>query len=389
MKMNIRHLFNGYLFLSALFFIMAFSCDKGDTIIVPEKGFDWPVVERPYWPTNGWQTALPESRGFSVDKLAKAKEFAEDDYLMRALLVVKEGYLVVEEYYGEGGPEASTNLWSVTKSVTSALLGIAREEGAFSSPDQRMAELLTSYPDFNDITLHHALTHTTGLDWNEEGPRWVEWIFSEDWVQAALDRGQDHPAGKHFHYSSGNSQFLTSLIYYRMGRTPGDLADEKLFQPLGIDFEPLALPPDYSSWNDYKIPVPQSWLQSPKGIETAGFGLFLTARDMAKFGYLYLNRGLWENRYIVPQDWVEHSLKDHKTNIYGRYSYGYHWWLTKVAGEAVFLASGFGGQIIGVVPSLDMVVVLKYEAENPRHPKSGTAHDDMKLFELVVKAAQD
>lgn len=105
---------------------------------------------------------------------------------------------------------------------------------------------------------------------------------------------------------------------------------------------------------------------------------------MAKFGYLYLNRGKWENQSILSEDWVLTSTKDHETNIYGRYSYGYQWYLTLVAGYPAFLASGFGGQIIGIVPSLDLVVVLKYEAENPVHPKTGTSHDDMHLFELVV-----
>lgn len=355
---------------------------------MPEQGFTWPDNERPYWPTSGWETATPESKGIDLQKLNTAHEFAENDDLMRALLVVKDGYLVNEHYYGEGARNASTNLWSVTKSVASAVLGIAKEEGAFSSTDQLLGELLPDYPEFNDISLHHALTHTTGLEWNEEGPGWVEWIFSEDWVAHALARGQNHPAGKHFYYSSGNSQFLTALIYYRTGLRPGELAKERLFEPMGVAFETLAGPTEYRSWDDYKIPVPQSWQQSPSGIEIGGFGLFLTARDMAKLGYLYLNQGRWEDRYLINSDWIEKSLKDHETNIYGRYSYGYHWWLTNIAGEAAFLASGFGGQIIGVVPSLDLVVVLKYEAENPRHPKSGTAHDDMKLFELLVKAAK-
>ena len=83
---------------------------------------------------------------------------------------------------------------------------------------------------------------------------------------------------------------------------------------------------------------------------------------------------------------METSTRDHETNIYGRYSYGYQWYLTYVAGHPAFLASGFGGQIIGVVPSLDLVVVLKYEAENPVHPSTGSAHDDMHLFELVVES---
>ena len=130
----------------------------------------------------------------------------------------------------------------------------------------------------------------------------------------------------------------------------------------------------------------QSWRQDTKGIETASFGLYLRARDMAKFGYLYLNRGRWEDRNLISEQWIKKSTKDQVTNIYGRYSYGYQWYITLVGGHPAFLASGYGGQIIGVVPSLDLVVVLKYEAENPEHPVSGTSHDDMHLFELVVES---
>ena len=136
------------------------------------------------------------------------------------------------------------------------------------------------------------------------------------------------------------------------------------------------------------VPLEQTWRKDPKGIECASFGLYLTARDMAKFGYLYLNRGSWEGQQLLSEQWVETSTKDYETNIYGRYSYGYQWYLTKLGGHPSFLASGFGGQIIGVVPSLDLVVALKYEAERPVHPKPGTAHDDMQLFELVVKSVQ-
>jgi CubicO group peptidase (beta-lactamase class C family) len=107
---------------------------------------------------------------------------------------------------------------------------------------------------------------------------------------------------------------------------------------------------------------------------------------MAKFGFLYLNKGRWDNLQLISENWVETSTRDHVTNIYGRYSYGYQWYLTLVGDRPAFLASGFGGQMIGVVPSLDLVVVLKYEADNPVHPSSGSAHDDMHLFELVVES---
>ena len=367
-------------------FVMTFSCNEDDTLIVPPAGYEWPSNVRSYWPTVAWQTATLENHGMDSAKMDIANDFAQNDQLAKALLVIKDGYIVYENYYGDGGVDESTNLWSVTKSFSSALVGILMDQNIVNSTDQRMAELLPQYPEFNDITLHHVLTMTTGLSWEEEGPLWVEWIFSEDWVASALARGQDCRPGTRFKYSSGNSHFLTSLVYYKTGASPGKLAKEVLFDPMGIAFDTLSQPIVYQTWNDYKLPLNQTWRKDPKGIETASFGLYLTARDMAKFGFLYLNRGKWEAQQLVSQEWVETSTKDHETNIYGRYSYGYQWYLTKVAGYPAFLASGFGGQIIGMVPSLDLVVVLKYEAENPRHPVPGTAHDDMRLFELVVRS---
>lgn len=364
-------------------------CNTNDDeiIIVPEDtGYDWPDNNRVYWPTNAWQSDSMTIHGIDPSKMLIANEFAENDPLSRALLVVKDGYLVYENYYGDGGIDQSTNLWSVTKSFSSALVGLLIDDNTIASTDQLMADLMPDYPEFNGITLQHVLTMTTGLSWAEEGPLWVQWIFSDDWVREALARGQLHQPGSQFKYSSGNSHFLTSLVHYRTNSSPGLLAEQFLFEPLGIDFEPLTDRLSYSSWDEYKAPLDQSWRQDTKGIECASFGLYLTARDMAKFGYLYLNRGRWDNHQLLSEEWVKVSTKDQVTNIYGRYSYGYQWYITLVDGHPAFLASGFGGQIIGVVPGLDLVVVLKYEAEEPVDPVTGTTHDDMQLFELVVES---
>ncbi|MCK5467424.1 MAG: serine hydrolase [Cyclobacteriaceae bacterium] len=366
--------------------ISSCSKDSDQDFIVPNSGYDWPLQERLYWPTDGWELASLEDHNINPFKMDLADQFAENDPLARALLVIKDGYIVFEDYYGDGGEDQSTNLWSVTKSFSSALIGMLLDQQTISSTDQLMSELMPSYPEFNDITLHHVLTHTTGLSWAESGPLWVDWIFSDDWVASALAREQNNEPGKKFYYSSGNSHFLTSLVYFSTNESPGKIAKERLFNPLGIHFDTLALPIIYNTWEDYLTPLSQTWRQDTKGIETASFGLYLTARDMAKFGFLYLNRGKWDNQTILSEDWVRTSTKDHITNIYGRYSYGYQWYITMVGGRPAFLASGFGGQIIGIVPSLDLVVVLKYEAENPVHPESGTDHDDMHLFEMVVES---
>lgn len=373
-------------FFLVIIFITASTCKK-DFLIVPDTGYQWPSRERSYWPTKDWRTASMEEHDIDPQKMALADQFAGNDPLARALLVVKNGYIVFEKYYGPGGIDQSSNLWSVTKSFSSALVGLMVDQHIINSTDQLMADLMPMYPQFNKITLHHVLTHTTGLSWAESGPLWVEWIFSEDWVASALARGQVNEPGKKFFYSSGNTHFLTALVYLLTGKSPGRIAGEQLFDPMGIPFDTLAQPIVYKQWDDYLTPLFQTWRRDPKGVETASFGLYLTARDMAKFGFLYLNRGRWDDRILVSEDWVKNSTKDHVTRIYGRYSYGYQWFLTTVAGHPSFLASGFGGQIIGVVPSLDLVAVLKYEAEHPEHPEPGTRHDDMHLFELVVRSA--
>lgn len=366
--------------------ISSCSKDSDQVFIVPNAGYNWPSQERFYWPTNGWETASMEDHDINPSKMSVADQFAENDPLARALLVIKDGYIVFENYYGDGGEKQSTNLWSVTKSFSSALVGILMDKETISSTNILMSELMPSYPEFKDITLQHVLTHTTGLSWAESGPLWVDWIFSDDWVASALARGQINEPGKQFYYSSGNSHFLTSLIYYSTSKSPGKIAKEQLFEPMGIEFDTLSQALVYNIWDDYLTPLSQTWRRDTKGIETASFGLYLTARDMAKFGFLFLNRGKWDNQTLLTEDWVRTSTKDHITNIYGRYSYGYQWYITMVGGHPAFLASGFGGQIIGIVPSLDLVVVLKYEAENPVHPESGTEHDDMYLFELVVES---
>ena len=375
--------------LTLIFLVNGCGSDSAEIIVPAEEGYDWPSTERDYWPTEGWREAPMEQHNLDPEKMQKAEDFANRDELSKALLVVRNGYVVYEKYFHGGSVEQSSNTWSVTKSFTSALVGLIWDRQMIESTDQFMRDLMPEYPQFHEIRLHHALTNTTGLSWKEEGPLWVEWIFSEDWVAHALERGQIAEPGEKFYYSSGNSQFLTALVEEKTGQSPGVIAKRDLFDPLGIEFHPLEEPIQYTRWEDYMEPLSQTWRRDPMGIETAGFGLYLTARDMAKFGYLYLNRGRWEDQRILSEDWVKASTSEQVTNIYGRYSYGYQWYITLVAGEPSFLASGYGGQIIGVVPSLDLVVVLKYEAEDPVHPVSGSKHDDMRLFELVVRSVVD
>jgi CubicO group peptidase (beta-lactamase class C family) len=286
--------------LSLLCFIfLAPSCD--DQVLLPETGYNWPEKERSYWPTSGWIAAPMEEHQVDPEKMIKGDQFAGANPLARALLVVKDGYLVFEKYYGDGDTARCSNLWSVTKSFSSALVGILIDQDYVVSTHQLMASLMPDYPQFDEITLHHVLTMSTGLNWEEEGKPWVDWVFSDDWVAEALSRGSFSEPGKTFKYSSGNSHFLTALVHCRTGMSTGSFARQYLFNPLGIDFEELEEQITYTRWEDYLEPLDHTWRKDPQGIETASFGLYLTARDMAKFGFLYLNKGKWENRALISE----------------------------------------------------------------------------------------
>nr|MDJ0701633.1 serine hydrolase [Woeseiaceae bacterium] len=279
--------------------------------IVPEEGYEWKNEKRSYFPSEEWLSGAPADHRFDLRKLDEALDLARDDALMRAVLVVREGRIVVEEYLHGGAVDQSTEVWSVTKSFVSALIGIALQDGHLESIDDLMVKYLPDYPGFGDLTIRHVLTHTTGLEWTEEGDDFVQWLASTDPVADALGRERVFSPGDKLHYSSGNSHFLSVLIHRVTGATPGEYADEHIFQPLGIQFRVQDRSSDEVTWDDFLIRTPHTWKRDRAGIELGAFGLSMTARDMARFGYLYLNKGRWEGETIVDAGWVLESTRDH------------------------------------------------------------------------------
>jgi CubicO group peptidase (beta-lactamase class C family) len=180
-------------------------------------------------------------------------------------------------------------------------------------------------------------------------------------------------------YSSANSHFLSALIEETTGETPGTFAEERLFAPLSIEFVPLARARRYTLWQQLHEPLEGTWRQDNKGLEIGAFGLRLTAREMAKFGFLYLNRGIWDGKTIVSEAWVRESTRDHvlRSETVG---FGYHWVVVERAGHIAFEADGWGGQSISVIPALDMVIVTKCDAVNPQGKSS------YRVLEAVLEA---
>jgi CubicO group peptidase (beta-lactamase class C family) len=284
---------------------------------------------------------------------------------LRAVLVLAGGRPLVERYY-DSSADATSNVASVTKSVMSILVGIALDEGAIGSVDQTLSELLPEYaavmaPDVAAVTLDQVLTMTAGLP--EDPPPLAgppPYYLTEDWVAAIVSGGLKLPPGEGFAYASAGSHLLSAILVEATGQSVLDYARDKLFDPLGINTDPAAEPLAVEE----NLPVYEAasfaWPVDPQGVHLGDAWLKITAPDMAKIGQLMLAGGRWDEKQIVPAQWVTESTRAHVPtgHGFGGDDYGYHWWVTTADGHNAFAAAGFGGQLIEVVPDLDLVVVV-------------------------------
>jgi CubicO group peptidase (beta-lactamase class C family) len=267
---------------------------------------------------------------------------------VHGVLVVRNGYAVLEAYYPPYGPHIRHSTASVGKSLTGALVGIAIREGYIEGVDQKVADFFPDHSDLQDdplkqaMTIEHLLTMTSGLDWPEAAASYSsssnimnQMMRSSDWVRFVLDRPMAAAPGAAFNYSSGASHLLSAIIQEATAERTFVFAQTYLFEPLGISHV--------------------SWPSDPHGIAFGAGGLRLTPRDMARFGQLYLQGGVWNGEQVVPAEWVEVSVA-RQVSAYGAASYyGYQWW---VRGNGVYAAHGYRGKRIFVIPDLEMVVVI-------------------------------
>jgi CubicO group peptidase (beta-lactamase class C family) len=324
-----------------------------------------------YWPTEGWRTATPEEHGIDSAQLARMFEYVQDnDVNLRSLLVIRNGYLVTEAYFDPYNEQTDHTLQSVTKTVIGMLIGIAIDKGFIKDVDQ---PLLDSFPDRaiantdankTSITLEHLLSLSAGLDCKDGAGTEEAMRGSSDWIQFMLDLPMAHQPGAEFSYCSGAVHLLSAVLQAATGMSAREFANMHLFAPLGI----AAVPPE-------------RWDADPQSISIGGYGLYLTPRDMAKLGYLYLNQGRWEDQQIVSPGWVATSSTEHAvwTNE-GIRPYGYLWWLYPEHGY--YSAMGLGGQQIHVVPALNMVVVYTSAVNSPDE-----AHLATLLTDYILPAA--
>jgi len=275
----------------------------------------------PYWPTQGWRTSTPEQQGMDSAQLIQMLDAVTARRLdIHSILIIRHGYLVAEVYYGSNSPTLKHELYSVTKSFTSALVGIAIQKGHIAGVSQPVLDLFADRQVANvdarkkAMTLEHLLTMSSGLDWPESGSAYtttanpyVGMMRSPNWVQFVLDRPMAQPPGAVFNYNSGASHLLSAIVQKTTGTSTLAFARENLWKPLGI--------------------TDVAWGADTSGIAVGGSDLRLTPRDMAKLGYLYLRGGVWDGQQIVPAEWVKTSTTKHITSGNAGLDYGYQWWI--------------------------------------------------------------
>ncbi|MHA1576333.1 MAG: serine hydrolase domain-containing protein [Candidatus Thorarchaeota archaeon] len=323
-------LFLGLLVLSSLATPLAFAAEPAQ-------------LARDYWPTDAWQTSTPEDEGMNSTKLDEMLNYLENDSSLTAksAIIVKNGYIVLEEYFNPTYDENRTlDIYSCTSSIISALIGIAVDNGFIANTSLKVLDFFPERvrPGYGDdmweMTIEHLLTNTAGFSW-EENSNPTAMKSSGDWIQYVLDRPLIYDPGVTYEYNSGLSHVLSGIIEVATEVSTLEFAQEYLFDPLGI--------------------VDVEWSTDNLGITDGTTGCDLSTPDMAKFGYLYLNNGTWDQQQIVPSDWVNISSQSH-AYVNSIKDYGYLWWIYR--GVGAYNAVGFWSHVISVIPEHDLVVVV-------------------------------
>ena len=395
--------------------------------MIPSAEFE-PHVYEPvapdYWPTDGFRTSTPEEQGMDSEKLLEIHDYYGEQHekiegnSIDSIFVYRNGYLVADYYFNPLYPRETPHvIHSVTKSIMSALIGIAIEQGHIESVDVPFVEFFPDKQDaitderMREITLKDLLSMETGIRSRDFALYRWEGNFAmqqtDDWVAYVMSLPVDAEAGMRFDYSNMSSFLLSAIIEEATGMDTLDFARENLFNPLGIE--------------------EVHWEWSPQGYAIGYARMWLYPEDMAKFGMLYLQQGQWDGEQIIPAAWVRESITPHafpknyveildengevdreltsmnwqKVIFVQPFTdgYGYQWWLDK---DGTYTALGVGGQYIMVVPQENMVVVVNNASTGmgvffPRKildkyilpsikSDSAIAANDVAYQELVAKA---
>lgn len=309
-------------------------------------------------------SATPASHGLDAKMLEKGVSILREEKRTLSLIVVKDGDVVVEEYFHGSAANQSNNIHSASKSIMSTLVGIAIDQGFIKSVDQRLSDFLPEYFSDSDsalkrsLTIRHLLTMSAGFEWRHDPVSGTEIEIQKkpDWVGAVLSLPIVDPPGSKFFYNTGLTHLMSAVIGQATGMSTCQFAHRYLLEPIGITVE--------------------HWGRDPQGVYSGGYNFYITPREMATFGELILNGGRYKDRQIVPRDWIKKSFEPafERSNGEGsnpwftddKMGYGYNWWLLHIKEQDLIAAWGWGGQMIYIIPQLDTVVVITRDTSNAK-----------------------
>ncbi|MEQ1942437.1 serine hydrolase [Mesorhizobium sp. VNQ89] len=275
------------------------------------------------------------------------------------VVVALDGREIAARGYHGGSPDAPTNIKSASKSVISALVGIAIDRQVLEGVDQKIAPILArDLPDnpdprINDVTIGNLLSMQAGLG-RTSGPNYGRWVSSSNWVRAALAEPFDGEPGGPMLYSTGSTHLLSAILTKAGGKSTRELAREWLGPVEGFSIG--------------------AWDRDPQGIYVGGNQMAMSTRSLLAFGELYRNGG--RNRageQVVSENWVSESWTVRTHSIYSGDGYGYGWFIRQIAGKQVVYAWGFGGQMLYIVPALGLTVAM---TSIPDDPSAQSGHRD-------------
>lgn len=318
-----------------------------------------------------FRTLLSFVLAFAGSTAAMAQDVPSFDELERradaiprlsSVVILHNGNTVFER----GLVDRPTNIKSASKTIISALVGIAIDKGVLEGPDQKIAPILEASlpedpdPRLKDITLDHLMTMRSGLE-GTSGPNYGRWISSRNWVQHVLSRPfADEPGGRML-YSTGSTHLLSAVLTKASGKPTLTLANEWLAQPLGFRIV--------------------SWDRDRQGIYLGGNNMAISPRALSRFGELYRNGGMVGDVRVLPSEWVAASWKPVTESVFTGHGYGYGWFSTELAGHAVNYAWGHGGQMLYIIPDAGLTIAM---TSNTEGYKPGSDHVG-KLHALVAE----
>ena len=331
-----------------------------------------------YSPIQGgdWEISTPEEMNLDPDLVEDLYQDAEDLDTLYSVLLVKNGVLVAESYFNGGSAEEKTLLQSVSKSYISALVGLAIDKGCLSSLDQKMIEFFPKLvneigdPRKKGIALEEMLQMRAGYPDEETDPSYLEALYWGEYPDLIIDFPLISPPGTHFYYSNLTYNWLAIILSRACGGDLKTFAEEQIFLPMDTEVG--------------------NWLVDRDGHYIGSGGIHLRARDAAKFGQLYLDRGAYQGSQIISREWVQASLRTYSEKVkdYGwgfpfrDLGYGYGWWSASVGNHDFWFAWGHGGQLIVLLDEMNLVIVTTADPFFGQHDGNSWQHET-DVFRLV------